>query len=35
MKVTDYQQAQGAVLGKAMTTLKEGTGLVMVLVNPQ
>ncbi len=35
MKVTDYQQAQGAALGKAMTALKEGTGLVLVLVNPQ
>ena len=32
MKVTDHARAQGATLGKAMTTLKEGTGLVLVLV---
>jgi len=35
MKVTDYEKAQGAVLGKAMTGLEEGTGLVLVLVNLQ
>jgi hypothetical protein len=35
MKVTDYAQAQGAVLGKAMTGLKEGAGLVLVLVTLQ
>jgi len=35
MKVTDYGKAQGAVLGKAMTGLEEGTGLVLVLVNLQ
>jgi len=32
MKVTDHARAQGAILGKAMTGLKEGTGLVLVLV---
>lgn len=32
MKVSDYQQAQGAVLGKAMSTLEEGMGLVLMLV---
>lgn len=33
MKATDYTQAQGATLGKAMTELEEGeTGLVLVLV---
>lgn len=35
MKVTDHQRAQGAVLGKAMTALPEGTGLVLVLVTLQ
>ena len=35
MKVTDHAQAQGAVLGKAMTGLKEGSGLVLVLVTLQ
>jgi hypothetical protein len=35
MKVTDYDRAQGAVIGKAMTGLEEGTGLVLVLVNLQ
>jgi hypothetical protein len=35
MKVTDYELAQGAVLGKAMTPLEEGTGLVLVLVTLQ
>jgi hypothetical protein len=32
MKVIDYERAQGAILGKAMTRLKEGQGLVLVLV---
>jgi hypothetical protein len=32
MKVTDYARSQGAVLGKAMSALSEGTGLVLVLV---
>jgi hypothetical protein len=35
MKVTDYDRAQGAILGKAMTRLDEGTGLVLVLVSLQ
>jgi len=35
MKVTDHARAQGAVLGKAMTGLKEGSGLVLVLVTLQ
>jgi len=35
MKVTDHLRAQGAVLGKAMTGLSEGKGLVLVLVTLQ
>ena len=35
MKVKEYDRAQGAILGKAMTSLDEGTGLVLVLVNLQ
>lgn len=35
MKVTEYDRAQGAILGKAMTSLDEGTGLVLVLVSLQ
>ncbi|HEY5912430.1 MAG TPA: hypothetical protein VJA21_17650 [Verrucomicrobiae bacterium] len=35
MKVTDHARAQGAILGKAMTGLKEATGLVLVLVTLQ
>lgn len=35
MRVTDHTRAQGAVLGKAMTRLDEGTGLVLVLVSLQ
>lgn len=35
MKVTDEAKAPGAVIGKAMTELKEGKGLVLVLVNLQ
>ena len=35
MKVTDHSRAQGAILGKAMTGLKEGKGLVLVLVTLQ
>lgn len=35
MKVTDYERAQGAILGKAMSRLEEGTGLVLVLVTLQ
>jgi hypothetical protein len=35
MKVTDPAQAQGAILGKSMTSLAEGRGLVLVLVSLQ
>jgi len=35
MKVTDPARAQGAILGKAMTPLREGRGLVLVLVSLQ
>ena len=35
MKVTDYATAQGAILGKAMTGLEVGTGLVLILVSLQ
>jgi hypothetical protein len=35
MKATDSAKAQGAILGKAMTGLKEGKGLVLVLVTLQ
>jgi hypothetical protein len=35
MKVADYVKAQGAIIGKAMTPLKEGKALVLVLVSLQ
>lgn len=35
MKVTDHTKANGAILGKAMTSLEKGTGLVLVLVSLQ
>ena len=35
MKVTDHAKAQGAILGKAMTELSEGKGMVLVLVTLQ
>ncbi len=35
MRVTDAARADGAVIGKAMSTLDQGTGLVLVLVNLQ
>jgi len=35
MKVTDHARAAGAILGKAMTGLSEGKGLVLVLVTLQ
>ncbi len=35
MKAADAAMAQGAIIGKAMTGLKEGKGLVLVLVNLQ
>jgi hypothetical protein len=33
-KVTDYDKAHGAIVGKAMTALDEGQGLVLILVMP-
>lgn len=35
MKVTNRERAQGAIIGKAMTGLKKGRGLVLVLVTLQ
>jgi hypothetical protein len=35
MKVTDHARAQGAILGKAMTSLKAGSGVVLVVVTLQ
>ena len=35
MKVTDHVRAQGAILGKAMSGLSEGNGMVLVLVTLQ
>ena len=35
MKVSDATRSQGAILGKAMTSLKDGKGLVLVLVTLQ
>jgi hypothetical protein len=35
MKVTDHLRANGAILGKAMTALEDGKGLVLVLVSLQ
>ena len=35
MKVVDHARAQGAILGKAMTSLASGRGLVLVLVTLQ
>jgi hypothetical protein len=35
MKAADYDAAQGAIIGKAMTALEEGRGLVLVLVSLQ
>ena len=35
MLASDHGRAFGAVIGKAMTELKEGKGLVLVLVNLQ
>jgi len=35
MAVTDYQQARGAIIGKAMSVLSEGRGLVLVLISLQ
>lgn len=35
MRVDDFARANGAVIGKAMSSLEEGTGLVLVLVGLQ
>jgi hypothetical protein len=35
MKVINHKRAQGAIIGKAMTALKSGRGLVLVLVTLQ
>jgi hypothetical protein len=35
MKATDRERSHGAIIGKAMTGLNSGTGLVLVLVNLQ
>jgi len=35
MKAADHARAQGAILGKAMSSLEAGTGLVLVLVSLQ
>jgi hypothetical protein len=35
MKVTDHAKAQGAILGKAMGSLQQGKGMVLVLVTLQ
>jgi hypothetical protein len=35
MKVRDHALAQGAILGKAMTGLDAGKGMVLVLVTLQ
>ena len=35
MKVSDHSRSQGAILGKAMSALKDGQGLVLVLVTLQ
>jgi len=35
MKATERDRSHGAIIGKAMSSLKEGTGLVLVLVNLQ
>ena len=35
MKVTDHNAAQGAVIGKAMTSLETGDGMVLILISLQ
>jgi hypothetical protein len=35
MKVTDHDRAQGAIIGKAMTGLASGRGLILLLVTLQ
>ena len=35
MKATDHAKAQGAIIGKAMSSLNDGKGMVLVLVSLQ
>ena len=35
MRADDYTKAQGAILGKAMSALTKGKGMVLVLVTLQ
>lgn len=35
MKVTDFTKAQGAIIGKAMTGICNGKGIILVLVSLQ
>jgi len=35
MKAKRFRKSQGAIIGKAMTTLEDGKGLILVLINPQ
>jgi hypothetical protein len=35
MKVTDHDAGRGAIIGKAMTSMQDGKGLVLVLVSLQ
>jgi hypothetical protein len=35
MKAGDHERASGAIIGKAMTSLAKGKGLVLVLVSLQ
>jgi hypothetical protein len=35
MKATNHKRSQGAVIGKAMSELREGRGLVLVLITLQ
>jgi hypothetical protein len=35
MKAAEQMDARGAILGKAMSALKEGTGMLLVLVTLQ
>ena len=32
MKVTDYNKSNGAIIGKAMTSLEQGKGVVLMLI---
>jgi hypothetical protein len=35
MRASDHSRAVGAIIGKAMTSLEQGSGLVLVLVSLQ